>query len=292
MKTYFSQKISALKEKLTPFLLKQKKELIRNKNIVVQLVKRGVKLQYRNSAIGVIWTILNPLLNMFVMYIVFGTILDYNDDKTYLLYLLCGNIIFNTMRAATSQSLPSLVYNRGLLTKNKIAYSVFPLATNLTAIVNFIFSFVALIIVMLIVSIQVPVFSRMVWLTIPMLPALFLFNYGVSLILSALYVFFRDVMHFYNVFLTLWMYFTPIFYKIGSLGSLWQEIVMKLVMKLNPMAHYIEYFRNIIYRVKTGTLHEAAVDTSLLSLYAIGLSFAVIGSLIFSLTKRKFIFSI
>jgi ABC-2 type transport system permease protein len=292
MKTYFSQKISALKEKLTPFLLKQKKELIRNKNIVVQLVKRGVKLQYRNSAIGVIWTILNPLLNMFVMYIVFGTILDYNDDKTYLLYLLCGNIIFNTMRAATSQSLPSLVYNRGLLTKNKIAYSVFPLATNLTAIVNFVFSFVALIIVMLIVSIQVPVFSRMVWLTIPMLPALFLFNYGVSLILSALYVFFRDVMHFYNVFLTLWMYFTPIFYKIGSLGSLWQEIVMKLVMKLNPMAHYIEYFRNIIYRVKTGTLHEAAVDTSLLSLYAIGLSFAVIGSLIFSLTKRKFIFSI
>lgn len=292
MKTYFSQKISALKEKLTPFLLKQKKELIRNKNIVVQLVKRGVKLQYRNSAIGVIWTILNPLLNMFVMYIVFGTILDYNDDKTYLLYLLCGNIIFNTMRAATSQSLPSLVYNRGLLTKNKIAYSVFPLATNLTAIVNFVFSFVALIIVMLIVSIQVPVFSRMVWLTIPMLPALFLFNYGVSLILSALYVFFRDVMHFYNVFLTLWMYFTPIFYKIGSLGSLWQEIVMKLVMKLNPMAHYIEYFRNIIYRVKTGTLHEAAVDTSLLSLYSIGLSFAVIGSLIFSLTKRKFIFSI
>lgn len=292
MKFFNSQNFSAIKQKVTPFLAKQKKELIRNKNIVIQLVKRGVKLQYRNSAIGVIWTILNPLLNMFVMYIVFGTILDYNDDKTYLLYLLCGNIIFNTMRAATSQSLPSLVYNRGLLTKNKIAYEVFPLSTNLIAIVNFLFSFIALIIVMLIVSIRVPVFSRMVWLTIPMLPALFLFNYGVSLILSVLYVFFRDVMHFYNVFLTLWMYFTPIFYKIGSLGSLWQEIVMKLVMKLNPMAHYVEYFRDIIYRVKTGTLHEAAVDTSLLTLYLIGLSFAVIGTIIFSLTKRKFIFSI
>ena len=196
MKFFNSQNFSAIKQKVTPFLAKQKKELIRNKNIVIQLVKRGVKLQYRNSAIGVIWTILNPLLNMFVMYIVFGTILDYNDDKTYLLYLLCGNIIFNTMRAATSQSLPSLVYNRGLLTKNKIAYEVFPLSTNLIAIVNFLFSFIALIIVMLIVSIRVPVFSRMVWLTIPMLPALFLFNYGVSLILSALYVFFRDVMHF------------------------------------------------------------------------------------------------
>ncbi|MBQ3040307.1 MAG: ABC transporter permease [Clostridia bacterium] len=293
MNIFKSPKFSAfIEEKAKPFLVKQKKELAKNTNIVIELVKRGIKLQYRNSAIGVIWTILNPLLNMFVMYIVFGTILKYNDDKTYLLYLLCGNIIFNTMRGATSQSLTSLVYNRGLLTKNKIAYNVFPLACNLSAIVNFLFSFIALIVVMLIVSIQVPVFSRMIWLTIPMLPALFLFNYGMSLILSALYVFFRDVMHFYNVFLTLWMYFTPIFYKLKNLGSLWQEIVMKLVMKLNPMAHFVEYFRDIIYRVKIGTLHEATVDTSLITLYIIGLSFAIVGTLVFSITKRKFIFSI
>lgn len=292
MNIFKSPKIAAFKEKATPFLAERKRALIKNKNIVLELVKRGVKLQYRNSAIGVLWTILNPLLNMFVMYLVFGTIFKYNDDSTYLLYLLCGNIIFNTMRAATTQSLPSLVYNRGLLTKNKIAYSVFPLACNLTAIVNFVFSFVALIAVMLFVSLKTPVFSTSIWLTLAMLPALLMFNFGISLILSALYVFFRDVMHFYNVFLTLWMYLTPIFYKVQNLGQSWKVIVIKLVMKFNPMAHFVEYFRDIIYRARVGALHEAAVHTELVNLYLWGASFLVLGSLMFLLTKRKFIFSI
>lgn len=292
MNFFKSPKFSKLKESAKAFFLAQKKEFIKNKNIVFELVKRSVKLQYRNSAIGILWTILNPLLNMVVMYIVFGTILKYNQDDTYLLYLLCGNIIFNTMRAATTQSLPSLVYNRGLLTKNKIAYEVFPLSCNLSAIVNFLFSFIALIVVMLFVSIKHPVFSNYIFMTLPMLPALLLFNLGVSLVLAALYVFFRDVMHFYNVFLTLWMYLTPIFYKLQRLGQTLPELVMGLVMKLNPMAHFVEYFRDIVYRMKLGTAAEATVSTSLGTLYVIGIAFAIFGMLIFSLTKRKFIFSI
>ena len=292
MSFFKSPKFSKLKESAKAFFLAQKKEFIKNKNIVFELVKRSVKLQYRNSAIGILWTILNPLLNMVVMYIVFGTILKYNQDDTYLLYLLCGNIIFNTMRAATTQSLPSLVYNRGLLTKNKIAYEVFPLSCNLSAIVNFLFSFIALIVVMLFVSIKHPVFSNYIFMTLPMLPALLLFNLGVSLVLAALYVFFRDVMHFYNVFLTLWMYLTPIFYKLQRLGQTLPELVMGLVMKLNPMAHFVEYFRDIVYRMKLGTAAEATVSTSLGTLYVIGIAFAIFGMLIFSLTKRKFIFSI
>ncbi len=298
MNIFKSQKFAELKAKAKTFFAKQKKEMIKNKNIVGQLVKRGVKLQYRNSAIGVLWTILNPLLNMFVMYLVFGTVFGYNEESTYLLYLLCGNIIFNTMRAATTQSLPSLVYNRGLLTKNKIAYSVFPLSCNLIAIVNFIFSFVALIAVMLFVSIStteeygVSVFSSSIFLTIPMLPALFMFTFGISLILSALYVFFRDVMHFYNVFLTLWMYLTPIFYMIKTLDEGWKRIVIELVMKLNPMAYFIEYFRDIVYRIKLGTVAETSVHAELSQLYILGAIFAIIGVLVFTITKRKFIFSI
>ena len=298
MNFFKSEKFSEFKAGIKPFLAKQKKEFIKNKNIVVQLVKKGVKLQYRNSAIGVLWTILNPLLNMFVMYIVFGTIWGYNDDDTYLLYLLCGNIIFNTMRAATTQSLPSLVYNRGLLTKNKIAYSVFPLSSNLSAIVNFFFSFIALIAVMLFVSAKTAVtygtgvFSARLLLTFPMLPALFLFMFGISLMLSALYVFFRDVMHFYNVFLTLWMYLTPIFYKIKTLSEGWKRIVIELAMKLNPMAYFVEYFRDIVYRTQLGTAQEASVYATLPQLYLLGIMFALAGFIVFTATKKKFIFSI
>lgn len=298
MNIFRSPKIAELKAKAKPFFEKQKRELIRNKNIVDQLVKRGVKLQYRNSAIGVLWTILNPLLNMFVMYLVFGTVFGYNKESTYLLYLLCGNIIFNTMRASTTQSLPSLVYNRGLLTKNKIAYGVFPLSCNLIAMVNFLFSFIALIAVMLFVSVSTmeqygtDVFSANIFMTIPMLPALFMFTFGLSLVLSALYVFFRDIMHFYSVFLTLWMYLTPIFYMIKTLDEGWKRWVIELVMKLNPMAYFVEYFRDIVYRIKLGTTAEASVYTNLGELYVVGAIFFIAGTLVFAFTKKKFIFSI
>ena len=280
------------KQKIKFFFEKQKKELIKNKNIVLQLVKRNIKVQYRNSAIGILWTVLNPLLNMLVMYFVFSTIFGY-DDPTYSLYLLCGNIVFNTMRAATTQSLTSLVGNRGLLTKNKIAYAVFPLSCNLSAIVNFAFSFIALVGVMVVVALayNVRVFSVNMFMTLVMIPALFLFCFGISLFLSALYVFFRDIMHFYNVFLTLWMYLTPIFYKTDNLGTGFKDMFILSVIKLNPMYHYIEYFRAIIYGCASGTMSfPSGMET--LTLYLIGIITTVVGLLFFDFTKHRFIFNI
>lgn len=280
------------KQKVSLFFQKQKKELMKNKNIVLQLVKRNIKVQYRNSVIGVMWTVLNPLLNMLVMYFVFSAILNYGNDKTYSLYLLCGNIVFNTMRAATTQSLTSLVYNRGLLTKNKIAFSVFPLSCNLSAVVNFAFSFIALIAVMAVVAIAygISVFSFRILLTLVMIPALLLFSFGISLFLAALYVFFRDIMHFYNVFLTLWMYLTPIFYKLDGLGNDFKAKVIQTIIKLNPMYHFVEYFRAVSYRMATGVSYSLGHET--LVIYMIGIASTAVGMIFFSLTKRKFIFNI
>lgn len=266
------------------------RDIRKNYNITRELVKKNIKIQYRNSAIGAIWTVLNPLLNMLVMYFVFGTVLKYNQtDPTYALYLLCGNIIFNMMRAATTQSLTSLVGNRGLLTKNKISYYVFPLSNNLSAVVNFFFSCIALLGVMLVVWFKGnAVFSWNFLLAFLMLPALFLFNYGLSAILASLYVFFRDIQHFYGVFLTLWTYLTPIFYKTSTFGDDAKAKVLMAVIKLNPMYHYVEYFRDVIYRCSaTGTAIPGF--GSLLSLYGIGLVFFAIGTLIYNLVKRKFI---
>lgn len=275
------------KQKIKFFFEKQKKELMKNKNIVLQLVKRNIKVQYRNSAIGILWTVLNPLLNMLVMYLVFSAFFG-KDDPTYSLYLLCGNIVFNMMRAATTQSLTSLVNNRGLLTKNKIAYSVFPLSCNLSAIVNFAFSFIALIAVMVVVALayNITVFSVNMFMTFVMIPALFLFSFGLSLFLSGLYVFFRDIMHFYNVFLTLWMYLTPIFYTTDSLPS-----YMVPIISLNPMYHYVQYFRAIIYGCAYGTMpFPGGMET--LTLYLIGIITTVIGTIFFNFTKHRFIFNI
>lgn len=301
-----SPKFQKFKKKAKRFFVNLKNEFIKNKNIVERLVIRNIKVQYRNSAIGILWTILNPLLNMLVMYLVFGTIFGY-EGPSYILYLLCGNIMFHTLRGATQQSLPSLVKNRGLLTKNKIAYQVFPLSLNISAIVNFLFSYVALLIVMFFVNVSTPYmnpFSPSMLKVILMLPAFFLFIYGVSLILSAAYVYFRDILHFYTIFLTLWTYMTPIFYMTDRVGHGFLAQVFNIVLKLNPMVRFTEYFRNITYRNASLASSDAwyvpeiqrsiirAVDPTLGSLYGIGLSFFIIGTLIFTLTKRNFIYKI
>ena len=297
-------------ESVKTFFSHMKREFIKNKNIVGQLVKRNVKVQYRNSAIGIVWTVLNPLLNMLVMYLVFGTIFGYSSDKTYVLYLLCGNIIFNTMRGATTQSMTSLVNNRGLLTKNKIAFQVFPLSCNISAIVNFAFSYVALLIVMMVVDTSSPfmhVFSAHMLKAILMMPAFFLFIYGVSLVLAAAYVYFRDILHFYNIFLTLWIYMTPIFYKVNTISGSFGKFFV-FILKCNPMVHFVEYFRQVTYRTVaetsiTETSDEAIkqimaiqdsviIDTNLATLYILGIAFFAVGLLIFSVSKRNFMYKI
>ncbi|MBQ4509871.1 MAG: ABC transporter permease [Clostridia bacterium] len=293
------EKAPIYKEPFKERVIKKLCDAKKNANITRELVKKNIKIQYRNSVIGIFWTVLNPFLNMLVMFFVFGSILGYSDsDPTYALYLLCGNIIFNMMRGATSQSLTSLVQNRGLLTKNKISYYVFPLSNNISALVNFLFSCIALLGVMVFVhfstfgELQGSVFSLNILLAILMLPALFLFNYGISMILATLYVFFRDIQHFYSVFLTLWTYLTPIFYRTEKL-----ERWMEFILQLNPMYHFVQYFRNAIYYVSsTGDFLSASNNPSfggdLLILYLIGLAFFAVGVLVYNLTKRKYIFYI
>lgn len=271
---------------------KKWRDIKKNANITRELVKKHIKIQYRNSVIGIFWTVLNPFLNMLVMYFVFGTIFKYSEsDKTYALYLLCGNVIFNMLRGSTSQSLTSLVDNRGLLTKNKISFYVFPLSSNLSAVVNFLFSCIALFGVMVFVWIRgTNVFSWNILLAFLMIPALFLFNYGMSMILASLYVFFRDIQHFYTVFLTLWTYLTPIFYKVDNInnGKLTGKLISGII-NLNPMYHFVEYFRDVIYRCSsTGQ----AVSGGLMKLYLIGGAFFAVGVIVYNLTKKKYIFYI
>ena len=131
-----------------------------------------------------------------------------------------------------------------------------------------------------------PVFSFNLLYVCLMIPAFFLFTYGISLLLSALYVFFRDIQHFYTIFLTLWTYLTPIFYKREMLGE--ENLFVQIVIDLNPMYHFVSYFRAIVYDVSA----NGGAMPSVLSLYIIGLAFLGLGTLVFVLTKRKFIFYI
>ncbi len=243
------------------------------------LVKRNIRNQYYGSFIGVLWTVLNPLLNMLVMAFVFSSIFGRSGiELDYAVYVLSGNIVFNVMRASTSGSLPCLVNQRNLLQKNKISPTIFPISNVLSALVTFAFSFIALIVVMLIRIIMGAevAFHWEMLLTIVMLPSLLLFSVGISLFLSSLFVFFRDIKHIYSVILTLWSYLTPLFYNIDALNK---PFIAK-VMVLNPMYHYVEYFR---------TLLSGAVPSLYTHLfcYGFGIVSAVIGGLFMHFTKNS-----
>lgn len=250
--------------------------------VLSSMVARNVRNQYRRSVLGILWTVLNPLLNMLVMAFVFSNIFGRdNIEMDYAVYVLSGTIAFTIMRAATNNAMHSLVNSYDLMTKTRTPYYIFPLSHVFSALVNFGFSLIALIIVMLI---RLPtgkvVFSwTMFMVLIPWLPCIFMFTTGLSLILSVIYVRFRDIGHIYSVLLTLWNYLTPVFYSLKSLNL--DATAMK-IMKLNPMLHYVNYFRDVI----NGVVPDWKTH---LVCFGAGAIMLLIGLLIFRLARRSII---
>lgn len=259
------------------------KTLFKSRFILAEMVKKNVKSQYRNSVLGIVWTVLNPLLNMAVLALVFSQLFG-RGVINYPVFLLCGNLIFGLMRTTTEHGLICIEANRDLVTKVKIPYFVFPVSHLLSALVNFGFSFISLLIVMLVLNTPI---RWTILLTIPFLPSLLMFSLGMALILCTMYVFFKDTKHLYGVFLTLWTYLTPLFYTVDSLPN-----VLQGVMQFNPMYHYVEYFRDIVLGVTNAAGEIVSCVPSLLETwicYGIGLEFLLVGILIFNSKSKKFI---
>ena len=247
--------------------------------VLVSLVGKNIKNQYRRSVLGIFWTVLNPLLNMLVMSFVFTSF--FNDGTIgmdYPVYIMSGNIVFALMRAATTSSLECMVNNYDLFTKTRIPYSVFPISNVLSSTVNFLFSMIALVFVMLArMSAGVTFHWEMLLIICAWLPSILLFSPGISFILSVIYVRFRDIKHLYEVFLTLWMYMTPVFYSIKSLNL--KESYVK-AMSFNPMLYYLQSFRSLL----TGNMPSGQ---TFLICYGVGIGLFIVGYIIFRLSGKK-----
>ena len=263
------------KTAINPYSVRNK--MRKNRYILGAIVSKNFKSQYRNSVLGVVWTVLNPLLNMIVMALVFSEMFGSKAGVgNYPVYLFCGNLIFSIMRQATTQSLTSIVGNAGLIKKVRISYSVFPISNTCLSLVNFGMSFIALIGIMLFEKQQ---FHWTMVLTLTIIPAVLMFSLGIGLILASLYVFFRDIKHMYSVALTLWTYLTPLFYTASSLKN---SAIAKIV-ELNPMTQYVTMFRDII---QWGNVPSWG---TYLYVYAFALAMWGIGYLIYRLLRKKFI---
>lgn len=245
--------------------------------ILKQLVSKDFKLKYRRSALGVIWSVLNPLLMMIVMTAVFSSFMRYSDPTlgNYPLYLILGNTAWSLMNDSTTQGMQSILGASALLKKVKINRFVFPVQKVLFGLVNYAFSLIAVAVVMLFFQIPLTPYA----LLLPVIVLLLgLFCIGISLFLSAAAVFFRDVIHLWGVFLTAWMYATPLFYPFSILPG-W----MQTFEAFNPMYCYITCIRDVL-------LYQQLPTVSLLIRCVAFAVFAlVVGWCVFKRHQHKFI---
>lgn len=242
--------------------------------ILRSLVTKDFKLKYRRSVLGVLWSVLNPLLMMVVLTAVFSTVFRFNIEN-FPLYLILGQTLFTFMSDATSAAMSSIIDSAPLIKKIRINKVLFPLEKVCFALVNFVVSLIAVAAVMLFFRI-VPTVNL---LLLPFLLAmLFMFSLGIGLLLAALSVFFRDVMHLWSVLLTAWTYATPLFYPVDILPD-WAVPIMNA----NPMYYYVSYFREIALYGTTPTLEQTLVCL------LCGVGALIVGLLVFKKQEKKFI---
>lgn len=254
-------------------------ETEKNRFILKQLVTKDFKLKYRRSVLGVVWSVLNPLLMMVIMSIVFSFIFRANVEH-YPLYLILGNITFAFMSDSTSAALTSFLDAAPLLKKVKISRFVFPVQKVLFALVNFAFSLVAVAIVML--WFRVLPTWHIIWLPV-LLVFLILFCIGIGLTIGSLAVFFRDVIHLWSVLLTAWTYLTPIFWVPQQLIDAGAPAIILAIVKLNPMYSFVTFMRDIFLWGQNPSMQTLAL-CAIWAAVMLG-----IGILTFRKTQHKFI---
>lgn len=239
-----------------------------------ELVKRDFKKKYKRTYLGMLWSVLSPLLTLLVMSLVFTGFFG-NDIPHYTIYIFCGNIVFSFFNDATNGGMQSLLSNSAIFTKINVPKYLFLFSRNVSSLINFALTFVVFILFCIID--RVPITPLFLALLIPII-LLVVFNLGVGLILSAMFVFFRDVQYLWSVFTMLLMYMSAIFYDVSRFEGL------KNLFYLNPVYVYIKYFRDVVL----GGVFPS-LELNLLAV-AYALIFFAVGALIYKKCNHKFLY--
>lgn len=238
-------------------------QLFRYRDLVRALVVRDLKVRYRRSMIGFLWTMLQPLFTMLVLTMVFSAVFRFNAPN-YPVYALAGIMFWNFFSQSVTTSMNSLKGNAQLLTKLPVPKAVFPVATVLAGVINLLFALVPLFAILLITG--HPIRPAVLFMPVAIL-LMALFTLGAGLLLSPMAVFFYDTIEMVTVVLTLLMYMTPIFYPMDIVPEkyLW-------AVRFNPLRSVLEVFRDPIYFGKIPPLSHltVAVGVTVLTL-AIGI---------------------
>lgn len=245
--------------------------------LLSQLVSRDFKVKYKRSVLGIIWSLLYPVLNMAVLALVFSKMFKFSTPGVnYLVYVLSGLVMFNYFSEASNLAMSSVVANFSLLNKIYIPKYIFPLSKCLFVGINFLLTLIPLYLVIFLTGTGINIYH----LILPFaFICLFVFTLGFGLIISTISVFLRDMFYIYGIVITLWTYLTPIMYDISMISE-----KLQVFFKLNPLYHYITFIREIIlyHRMPSGLSFAICGISALVVL--------VIGLIVFKKNQDKFIY--
>lgn len=240
-----------------------------------ELVKRDFKEKYKRTVLGMAWSILSPLLTLLVMKVVFTQFFG-RSTPFYTTYLFSGNLVMAYFRESTKGGMNSLISNAPIFSKINIPKYLFIFSRNVSALVNFL---IILVVFFFFCALDGITFGfHMLALIYPVI-CLLAFNLGIGMILSAMFVFFRDTTYLYDVFLTLLTYMSAIFYRIDGYEPAVQQMFL-----LNPVFCYIKYFRDVVI---DGAIPTLAFHVLCAFYAAAALS---LGFLIYKKNNHKFLY--
>jgi len=240
-----------------------------------ELVKRDFHKRYKRTYLGIVWSLLGPLLHFVVMALVFIDLLGRNIPH-FLIYVFTGVKVYSFFRESTGQGMQSLVSNSGIITKVRVPKYLFLLSKNVSSLINFGIMFIVYII--FVMADGLPLHPRFFLLLYPII-TLMLLNIGLGLVLSALYVFFKDIQYLYDIFTMMLMWLSAIFYSIERYPLNVQRLFL-----LNPVYAHIHYFRLVVLDGIIPSWHIHAIC----ALYAIAA--LAVGAFIYKRYNYRFIY--
>ena len=218
------------------FIEAQKATYNRYKHYLFSVVRRDYVSRYRRSVLGVLWSLLHPILTMLVTTMVFSYLFRFNIEY-FPVYFFSGQLIFGFFSESTTLAMSSLLGAEGVIKKIYIPKYIFPLSKVIISCINLVFLLLAYLVIFAVM--RVPFSWTMLLIPLPLIYT-FVFALGVAMFMSAMAVYFRDTMYLYSVLLTMWMFLTPIMYPVEILPD-W----LLPYYGLNPLYHFVDYFRNV-----------------------------------------------
>ena len=258
-------------------LVEEIQALVKYRDLLVQFISRSIKTRYKRSFLGVVWTMLNPLLTMIVLTLVFSQLFRFSI-KNYPVYVLAGLVLWIFFSTATNSAMGEMLWSGSLLGRIYVPKSVFSVSAVGTGLVNLLLSLIPLFLIALILQVKITPAILVMPLAILLTAA---FALGVGLLLSTAVVYFADMMPVYEVILVIWMYTTPIIYSIDIIPE-----NIRWLFKLNPLYHMMILFREPLYNGVVPPLHTWLIATGF------ALTALILGGVIFTSKSNEYAYRI